>query len=227
MSITIDKKKMEIVSVQMVADDNEKKTPPQLAYKRLAERHLWRFSFKAPASLHSRIRGFLLLIEVNFLGYQFSGHVGKIDSPRASPECWDVEGDGQEDREMTLFPHHPRTRLSLLSSPNQITNIGGQPWLEEISIRLIRPASQRQSGQGKYEIINIGGVGVVRGMGVGRGIRDEMCVYVCWMCVRMGKSNGQWVISASSRFSKAQRGQPGGGSPLAPWCGGPYGGAHI
>lgn len=209
----------------MAADDNEKKTPPQLAYKRLAERHLWRFSFKAPACLHSRIRGFLLLIEVNFLGYQFAGHVGKIDSPHASPECWDVEGDGQEDREMTLFPHHPRTRLSLLSSPNQITNIGGQPWLEEISIRLIRPASQRQSGQGKYEIINMGGGrwggGLVMRMGVGRGMK---CV--C-LCVRMGKSHGQWVISASSRFSKAQGGQPGGGSPLAPWCGGPYGGAHI
>lgn len=141
----------------MLADDNEKKTPPQLPYKRLAERHLWRFSFKAPACLHSRIRGFLLLIEVNFLGYQFAGHVGKIDSPHASPECWDVEGDGREDREMTLFPQHPRTRLSLLSSPNQITNIVGQPWLEEISIRLIRRASQRQSGQGKYKIINIGG----------------------------------------------------------------------
>lgn len=38
--------------------------------------------------------GCLLLIEVNFLGYQFAGHVGKIDSPRASPECWDVEGGG-------------------------------------------------------------------------------------------------------------------------------------
>lgn len=75
-----------------VADDNEKKSTPQLAYKRLAERHLWRFSFKAPACLHSCIRGFLLLIEVNFLGYQFAGHVGKIDSPHASPECWDVEG---------------------------------------------------------------------------------------------------------------------------------------
>lgn len=106
--------------------------------------------------------------------------MGKIDSPHASPECWDVEGDGGEDREMTLFPHHPRTRLSLLSSPNQITNIGGQPWLEEISIRLIRPASQRQSGQGKYKIINMGGGGgFVTGMGVGRGIRDEMCVSVC------------------------------------------------
>ena len=60
---------------------------------------------------------------------------------------------------MTLFSHRPSSRLSLLSSPNQITNIGGQPWLEEISIRLIRPASQRQSGQGKYEIINMGGGG--------------------------------------------------------------------
>lgn len=179
----------------MVADYNEKKAPPQLAYKRLAERHLWRFSFKAPACLHSRIRGFLLLIEVNFLGYQFAGHVGKIDSPRASPECWDVEGDGREDREMTLFPHHPRARLSLLSSPNQITNIGSQPWLEEISIRLIRPASQRQSGQGKYKIINKSGGsdedgGLVEGWNV------------C-LCVRMGNSHGQWVISASSRFSKA------------------------
>lgn len=38
---------------------------------------------------------------------------------------------------------------------------------------------------------------------------------VC-LCVRMGKSNGQWVISASSGFSKAWGGQPGGGSPLAP-----------
>lgn len=70
---------------------------------------------------------------------------------------------------MTLFPHHPRARRSLLSSPNQITNIGGQPWLEEISIRLIRPASQRQSGQGKYKIINIGvgGWGLVGGDGDG------------------------------------------------------------
>lgn len=33
-------KKKEKTSVQMLADDNEKKTPPQLAYKRLAERHL-------------------------------------------------------------------------------------------------------------------------------------------------------------------------------------------
>lgn len=42
MSTAVDnkKKKQEKVSVQMVADDNEKKTPPQLAYKRLAERHL-------------------------------------------------------------------------------------------------------------------------------------------------------------------------------------------
>lgn len=39
---------------------------------------------------------------------------------------------------------------------------------------------------------------------------------MCMSCVRMGKSHGQWVISASSRFSKAQGGQPGGGSPLAP-----------
>lgn len=136
-------------NVQMVVDDNEKKTPPQLAYKRLAETHLWRFSFKAPACLRGCIRGFLLLIEVNFLGYQFARHVEKIDSPHASPECRDVEwqwGDGREDREMTLFPHHTRTRLSLLSSPKlQISeaNLG----LEEISIRLIRPASQSLSGK--------------------------------------------------------------------------------
>lgn len=54
------------------------------------------------------------------------------------------------------------------------------------------------------------GGGLVMRMGVGRGMK---CV--C-LCVRMGKSHGQWVISASSRFSKAQGGQPGGGSPLAP-----------
>lgn len=34
--------------------------------------------------------------------------------------------------------------------------------------------------------------------------------------MKMGKSHGQWVISASSRFSKARGGQPGGGSPMAP-----------
>lgn len=31
--------------------------------------------------------GFLLLIEVNFLGYQFAVHVGKIDSLFDSQEC--------------------------------------------------------------------------------------------------------------------------------------------
>lgn len=61
--------------------------------------------------------GFLLLIEVNFLGYQFAGHVGKIDSPHASPECWDVEGDGREDREMTLVPQHPTTRAFTFIMP--------------------------------------------------------------------------------------------------------------
>lgn len=86
--------------------------------------------------------------------------------------------------------------------------------MEEISIRLIRPASQSQSAQGKYKIINIGGVGVGMGllmrMGVGRGMKCE-CLYV-----RVGKSHGQWVISASCRFSKAQGGQSDGGSPMAP-----------
>lgn len=73
---------------------------------------------------------------------------------------------------MTLFPHYPTTWLSLLSSPNQITNIGGQPWLEEISIRLIRLASQRPSGQGKYKIINMGGGGgAVMRMEVGGGMK--------------------------------------------------------
>lgn len=38
-------------------------------------------------------------------------------------------------------------------------------------------------------------------MGVGEGRVDEMCV-------RMGKSIGQWVISARSRISKARGGQP-------------------
>lgn len=32
--------------------------------------------------------GFLLLIEVNFLAYQFAAHVGKIDSLSDSRECW-------------------------------------------------------------------------------------------------------------------------------------------
>lgn len=105
---------------------------------------------------------------------------------------------------MTLFPHRPRTGLSLLSSANQITNIGGQPWLEEISIRLIRPASQRQSGQGKYKIINIGSevaVGVWGGgYDVDGGFKREIGGETY---VGMGKSIGQWVISARSSLSKA------------------------
>lgn len=54
------------------------------------------------------------------------------------------------------------------------------------------------------------GGGVAMRMGVGTGMKCE-CLHV-----KMGKSHGQWVISASSRFSKAQGGQPGGGSPMAP-----------
>lgn len=52
--------------------------------------------------------------------------------------------------------------------------------------------------------------GLVMRVGVGRGMKCER------LHVKMGKSHGQWVISASSRFSKAWGGQPGGGSPMAP-----------
>lgn len=54
------------------------------------------------------------------------------------------------------------------------------------------------------------------GGGVGRGLGDEMCASACAERVRTGKSIGQWVISASSRFSKARGGQPSRGYPLAP-----------
>lgn len=36
------------------------------------------------ACLRGHAGGFVLLIEVNFLGNQFAGHVGKIDSPGTS-----------------------------------------------------------------------------------------------------------------------------------------------
>lgn len=60
---------------------------------------------QSEASLHGCAGGFVLLIEVNFLGYQFARHVGKIDGPCTSPQRW----------EMTLFLHrhthfyHPKS----------------------------------------------------------------------------------------------------------------------
>lgn len=76
--------------------------------------------------------GFLLLIEVNFLGYQFAVHVGKIDSLFDSQECWkwhcSITG-------CLHFYHHK-------SNYKHRGNLAGI-WLREISIRLIRQPKQR------------------------------------------------------------------------------------
>lgn len=76
--------------------------------------------------------GFLLLIEVNFLAYQFAAHVGKIDSLSDSRECWkwhcSITG-------CLHFYHHK-------SNYKHRGNLAGI-WLREISIRLIRRPKQR------------------------------------------------------------------------------------
>ena len=79
----------------------------------------------------SCVWGFLLLIEVNFLGYQFAMHVGKIDSLFDSQECWkwhcSITG-------CLHFYHHK-------SNYKHRGNLAGI-WLQEISIRLIRRPKQ-------------------------------------------------------------------------------------
>lgn len=160
--------------------------------------------------------------------------MGKIDSPSASPECWGRGGGGQwvgrgcwwrrgqkNDTAPSASRCH-RPAFTFIMAPNQITNIGGQPWLEEISIRLIRPAGPKTvvvvvvGGGGK--IINTVRVAVVAG-----GVEDEDWLLKKEAIVGWGETLGQWVISASGRFSKARGGQPGeggtavvGGSRLAP-----------
>lgn len=136
------------------------------------------------ASLHGRTGGFVLLIEVNFLGYQFAGHVGE--------DWWPLHISPALGKWHCSFT---ATRTFIIPKSNYKQGAKhAATWLGEISIRLIRLAGQRrEQKREKIKIDSKEGVGqesVRACVGVGwcgLGGRSVLCT--------SGKSIGQWVIS--------------------------------